>query len=774
MDQGQLNNDFMKNFSNNAESNIYNDEQLDKAIKEQQDRRTKELEPLLSTMKKKMEEGSRIHSKAQSKIFNDNSIRGSNYSFNNSNISKQNQFNNNSQLGNNFNMNNINNINNMNNMNNMNNINNMNNMDNMNNINNNNFYNNNNNFPSPINSNSIHGSNNNNNFNVINNSNNNSKIFNMNNNSIHESRDNSMNNDIVESINLNNNNKYSNSNSMSNKNSKVMFPSQQGLNHNSNKSSKILDQNSNQSLIKSKNLNQNSNKSSKILNQNSNKSSKILNQNTNKSSKILNQNSNKSSKILNQNSINNSIHQNNNLLSQLEQKGSEIIFNNSKIYEKPFNLNQNEVIPYNDNNNVLPVPDEEQEKRDTIRKTQISIKHSLESSQYYEYETPGEKDNDLNDLLSDMSFYGEITKKEILREKEIHPDKFIPIDEAEEKGKSNASDDEYQNEYFVLSVLAKVLMNEGCIVVIERDKPNTIEGNNELNTTVQFLVNGMYNFKKYIFHFDFGEEKNNELIKDTKKQTHFNLKLKKKLLSLLKLQKNDIIMCNPRSGSYEITAIIKQNTFNELTEEQLFHELSKDQTFTNIKRVEYNILLSGCKLNPHMLDSRGDNQDGGWGINEKRGGKPYYPPQGWVGYGLRVLDRFDNGNNDWLDYKNVSKNEWAVAYHGVGSLLSGSQIINSVNNMAFNSFQSGQGYKNSNDSYHPGEKVGEGVYVTPQPSVMENHCGIIKCGDQKYKVGIMTRVKPELIRCPAEKQDYWVINGTDNEIRPYRILIKEV
>ena len=278
----------------------------------------------------------------------------------------------------------------------------------------------------------------------------------------------------------------------------------------------------------------------------------------------------------------------------------------------------------------------------------------------------------------------------------------------------------------------------------------------------------MYNFKNNIFHFDFGEEKNNELLNNAEKQTHFNSKLRKKLLPLLKLNKNDIIMCNPRNdGLYEITAIIKQNTFYQLSEEQLYQELSKDPLFSSIKQVEYNIILSGCKLNPHMLDSSGNNKDGGWGMNEKRGGKPYYPPQGWTGYGLRVMNRFDNGNNDWLDYRNVSKDEWAVAYHGVGSLLSGSHMA---------SFQSGhgQGYKNSNDIFHPGEKVGEGVYVTPQPSVMENHCGIVNCGGKNYKIGIMTRVKPELIRCPAEKQDYWVINGTNNEVRPYRILIKKV
>ena len=319
-------------------------------------------------------------------------------------------------------------------------------------------------------------------------------------------------------------------------------------------------------------------------------------------------------------------------------------------------------------------------------------------------------------------------------------------------------------------------MNEGCIVAIEKDKPSNENENNELNTTLQFLVNGMYNFKKYIFHFDFGEEKNNELLNNVEKQNHFNLKLKIKLLSLLKVNRNDIIMCNPRNGSYEITAIIKINNFYQLSEEQLYQELSKDPDFSAVKKIELSILLSGCKLNPYMLDSRGNNKDGGWGINEKRGGKPYYPPKGWIGYGLRVLDRFDNGDNTWLDYRNYG-GEWAVAYHGVGSLLSGSQILNAVNNIVMNNLQcgnSGQGYKDSYDAFHQGEKVGEGVYVTPQPDIMESHCGIVNCGNKNYKIGIMTRVKPELIRCPVDKQDYWVINGTDNEVRPYRILIKEL
>ena len=36
----------------------------------------------------------------------------------------------------------------------------------------------------------------------------------------------------------------------------------------------------------------------------------------------------------------------------------------------------------------------------------------------------------------------------------------------------------------------------------------------------------------------------------------------------------------------------------------------------------------------------------------------------------------------------------------------------------------------------------------------------------------MTRVKPSAIRISENEKDYWVVDGTKNEIRPYRILYK--
>ena len=209
-----------------------------------------------------------------------------------------------------------------------------------------------------------------------------------------------------------------------------------------------------------------------------------------------------------------------------------------------------------------------------------------------------------------------------------------------------------------------------------------------------------------------------------------------------------------------ISAIIKQSNFNELSEKDLFNSLKNNHNFNTIQKVEKTILLNGCKLNRIMLDDLGDNFNK-YGQNETRGGKDYIPPLGWMGYGLRVLNRYDDGNNDWIDYDN-NPNEWAVAYHGMGIGPNGD--INN-NNMQF---------KKSKDIFHNGKEVGEGVYMAQDPNIMEQYSSEYELQGKKYKLGIMCRIMPKKIRSPENGKEYWVINGTDNEVRPYRILIKEI
>ena len=189
--------------------------------------------------------------------------------------------------------------------------------------------------------------------------------------------------------------------------------------------------------------------------------------------------------------------------------------------------------------------------------------------------------------------------------------------------------------------------------------------------------------------------------------------------------------------------------------------------------------MEGCRLTAGMLDSRG-NRESGWGVNEKRGGFDYYPPhEGWKGYGLKVLGKYDGGNDDWLAY-NGNKNEWAVAYHGIGVKLgSDFTLEKAANSILAGGFKAGggQAYANSDDARHPGNKVGVGVYCSPDPKVMESYASGARSettvNGKKFMMGFMMRVKPDKIRYSNSQPDYWVLNGTTDEMRPYRIMVKE-
>ena len=197
-----------------------------------------------------------------------------------------------------------------------------------------------------------------------------------------------------------------------------------------------------------------------------------------------------------------------------------------------------------------------------------------------------------------------------------------------------------------------------------------------------------------------------------------------------------------------------------------------------------------------MLDAKG-NRNSGWGIGEKRGGYPYRPPIGWIGFGLNVRGKYDDGNDDWLNYDG-NKNEWAVAYHSVGvggkakNLAEAVRFIvkgecmdknnNNGNEKVFLVPGKGQAHEkcnNANKNISGDALVGVGAYCSPNPKVMNSY-GAEYGG---YKMALMLRVKPSRIRncncyCDcggeSEKGGYWVLNGKSDEMRPYRILVKKV
>ena len=83
-----------------------------------------------------------------------------------------------------------------------------------------------------------------------------------------------------------------------------------------------------------------------------------------------------------------------------------------------------------------------------------------------------------------------------------------------------------------------------------------------------------------------------------------------------------------------------------------------------------------------------------------------------VGHGLKVWDVYDGGDNTWLDYHG-KKGEWAVAYHGTNL-----QFAECIMDKGLAPGQR-QYYADHDDVNHPGQKVGNGVYVTPDISIAD-------------------------------------------------------
>ena len=397
-----------------------------------------------------------------------------------------------------------------------------------------------------------------------------------------------------------------------------------------------------------------------------------------------------------------------------------------------------------------------------------NLKQELFKRQKNNRQKNNNKNEEYNQELEDMCIYANIIKKEIKEEKQKNPENFIEIKEA-------LNLEENDKETFALGLLANNLQEKGIEVAIKKNETKEEKDLDASTTCLQFITNSMHSKKKYDLHFDFGEKKNYEYLNDTKQFDKLKQKLKLKLSKDYNIPKEKIIITYPQKGSLSVQIIFQSDEFNDLDLEQFKQKFKNDKEFSelqNLKEIHTDVILGACKLNKNQLDSRGNRVDG-WGINEQRGKLQYYPPLGWKGIGLKVLDKYDQGNNDWIGMNNA-EGEWCVAYHGVGRFHN-SEEVKKITGKIYNSeFKPGdnQDHKDHEDINHPGNKVGRGVYCTPFVDVAEGYAGISKINGKCYKTVLMVRVKPSAIRTCEDQKDYWVVSGTKDEIRPYRILYK--
>ena len=183
--------------------------------------------------------------------------------------------------------------------------------------------------------------------------------------------------------------------------------------------------------------------------------------------------------------------------------------------------------------------------------------------------------------------------------------------------------------------------------------------------------------------------------------------------------------------------------------------------------------MKASKLSKFCLDVKGNKIDG-WSINEKRGNMPYDPPLGWIGFGLKSKGLYED--DIWIGNNN-SKGEWNVAYHGVGKGQKPEGVMDIIGCIIRGGFKPGshQMHLYCDDKYHPGKKVGKGVYICPNINSAEPYAGISVINGIEFKTVLMLRVRPDAIRgCNCFHLNFWVVNGTNDEVRPYRILFKKI
>lgn len=361
-------------------------------------------------------------------------------------------------------------------------------------------------------------------------------------------------------------------------------------------------------------------------------------------------------------------------------------------------------------------------------------------------------------VLSDAESFGKSVHQSIKLEEQQNPNNFVDIDQAAKDKKS---------EFFKMGILAKALQSQGIHAVIKKNSDDPQMTNKNLN----MIFSGAASHRKIDIKFDFGSAKDNlNMVNNPEAFTNLKEKIKTIIATKCNISGNNVVQCVPSEPMQQAFVIDSLVPFSLPKLEEIKETLKENST---IKDIQVLNLLEGIELTPEMFDSRGDNDDDGWAPRGETRGPPdntkeYIPPYGWKGYGLSVYDKYDNGDNSWLDYENVP-GEWWIAYHGMSDPSTATPGILKSKFHAGN----GQAHEEDDDLNHPGSKVGKGVYCTPDPEVALQYSegGV---GFNGYYVAFMCRVNPKEVRICSEQDDYWVVNGDINSIRPYRLLLKKI
>ena len=385
-----------------------------------------------------------------------------------------------------------------------------------------------------------------------------------------------------------------------------------------------------------------------------------------------------------------------------------------------------------------------------------------------EYETIDTESNPMNKYIENAINFSYSIKHELLEEKRLHPNRFINIDTILSSPGLLSNSQPSKNDYkYILCLIGKILKNKDIEVGIYNDSQN--KDRIDL-CSIQFIFSGLINKKKYTVGILPNNDDTFMIIHDLTQRKKFIEEWKTKFSSRLKINKNLIILTNPRIRNDNIYIDLAFNpNIKKIEEKILEKELKKEGIIDFFSRP----LLEGCRLSQNIFNPKYNKYYNQILKHQKRGGEEYIQPLEWTVYGMNVSGKYDFGNNTWLGNNN-SIGEFAVAYYGINNLVN--KNMNMMNNIMslMGNLETGQTFVGVKNIRKQGQSCKAGAYFYKNPKYAENSSEIIKIAGFEYKVMFMCRVKPSKIMQPENFKDCWILSPTPDEVRPYKILIKKI
>ena len=146
-------------------------------------------------------------------------------------------------------------------------------------------------------------------------------------------------------------------------------------------------------------------------------------------------------------------------------------------------------------------------------------------------------------------------------------------------------------------------------------------------------------------------------------------------------------------------------------------------------------------------------------------------PSNWENLDFNIYNRYNDDIN-----LSINNNIWVKAFHGTGrNCKNENEIRDMIDSILKNGFKNGinNAHADCYDKYHPGKKIGIGVYVTPNIETAKSYAGIIHLNGEEFLTLFLVTVKKDAIRaCNCRNaSDYWLVNGSSDEIRPVSVLL---